>query len=336
MRNMHRFHLQKYSKGNKGTCPNCHRPNCFVKYVDEECIIKFTSDIGRCDHENSCGYHKSPREYFRENPHLNSQFKNNGYIKSTKLIKTESTSYINDDIVKATLGHYSINPLFQYFCRIVGYEASLKLFKLYRIGTSSIWNGSTIFWQTDLNGKVRAGKIIDYNPINGRRIKAPINRINWAHSILKIPNFHLKQCFFGEHLLQGSAKSVAIVESEKTALIAVHYMPEYIWLATGGKHGCFNSDAIKVLSGRRILLVPDLNAFKDWKEKESMFRKIGCEVNTFKFLEDNANKEQIYSGLDIGDFLLTEKTPHQILFELIEKNPLLKKLINKLNLITCD
>ncbi len=177
---------------------------------------------------------------------------------------------------------------------------------------------------------------MDYNPINGRRIKVPINRINWAHSILKMPDFHLKQCFFGEHLLQGSAKSVAIVESEKTALIAAHYMPDYLWLATGGKHGCFNSEAIKVLSGRRVLLVPDLNAYKDWKEKEPMFRKIGCEVNTFKYFENNANKEQICSGLDIGDFLLAEKTPHQIMFELIEKNPLLKKLINELNLTICE
>ena len=336
MKHYHRFHLQKYKKGNKGTCPICNRPDCFVRYIDEEGIIAFTPDIGRCDHETSCGYHKTPREYFIENPHVNCHSEDNNYEKSPKLTKVKSTSFINEEIVTATLRHYNINPLFQYFCKVFGYEESLYLFKRYRIGTASVWNGSTIFWQTDINGKVRTGKIMDYNPLNGRRIKIPNNKINWAHSILKIPDFNLKQCFFGEHLLKDSTKSVAIVESEKTALITAHYMPEYLWLATGGKHGCFNSESIKVLSCRRILLVPDLNAYQNWKAKESMFRKIGCEVNTFKFLEDNANQEQIYSGLDIGDFLLNEKTPHQILFELINKNPMLKKLINELNLTTCD
>ena len=331
----HRFHLQKYRRGNKGMCPNCNRPNCFVRYVDEEGMIAFTPDIGRCDHENSCGYHKTPRDYFINNPHVISYSENTKYIKSQRLKEIKSTSYINENIVKATLGHYSINPMFQYIDRIFGHEECLYLFKRYRIGTSSIWNGSTIFWQTDLNGRVRTGKIMDYNPLNGKRIKDPINRINWAHSVLKIPDFNLKQCFFGEHLLKNSTKSVAIVESEKTALIAAHYMPDYLWLATGGKHGCFNSEAIKVLSGRRVLLVPDLNAYKDWKEKEPMFRKIGCKINTFKYFENNAKKEQICSGLDIGDFLLAEKTPHQIMFELIDKNPLLKKLINELNLTIC-
>ena len=35
-------------------------------------------------------------------------------------------------------------------------------------------------------------------------------------------------------LSENPTKSVAIVESEKSALIATHYMPEFIWLATGG------------------------------------------------------------------------------------------------------
>lgn len=41
----------------------------------------------------------------------------------------------------------------------------------------------------------------------------------------------MKQCLFGEHLLlQYPTKPVAIVESEKSALIASHFMPDlYGW-----------------------------------------------------------------------------------------------------------
>ena len=51
-------------------------------------------------------------------------------------------------------------------------------------------------------------------------------------------NWELTQCLFGEHLLSAideKQKTVALVESEKTAIIASCIMPKYIWLATGGK-----------------------------------------------------------------------------------------------------
>ena len=46
----------------------------------------------------------------------------------------------------------------------------------------------------------------------------------------------LTQCLFGEHLLkQYPKKVVALVESEKTAVICAGLMPRFLWLATGGK-----------------------------------------------------------------------------------------------------
>lgn len=64
----YRFHLQKYSYGSKIGCPNCGKNRCFVRYVDEEDIIQFPDTVGKCDHENSCGYHYTPREYFHDHP----------------------------------------------------------------------------------------------------------------------------------------------------------------------------------------------------------------------------------------------------------------------------
>lgn len=64
----YRFHLQKYRPGSKTTCPNCGKSRCFVRYIDEQGSISFPGNVGKCDHENSCGYHYTPKEYFKDNP----------------------------------------------------------------------------------------------------------------------------------------------------------------------------------------------------------------------------------------------------------------------------
>jgi hypothetical protein len=71
------------------------------------------------------------------------------------------------------------------------------------------------------------------------RVKGPQAFVSWAHSELKLHDFRLKQCLFGEHLLKNSSSPVMLVESEKTAVVMSHFIPDYIWLATGGKNGCF-------------------------------------------------------------------------------------------------
>ena len=68
----YRFHLQKYIAGRntKHTCPQCGRKRCFVRYVDEEGKIELPDYVGRCDHEDSCGYHYTPKDFFRDNPNM--------------------------------------------------------------------------------------------------------------------------------------------------------------------------------------------------------------------------------------------------------------------------
>ena len=64
----YRFHLQKYRPGSKTVCPECGRKACFTRYIDEAGEISFPNSVGMCDHINSCGYHYTPKEYFRDNP----------------------------------------------------------------------------------------------------------------------------------------------------------------------------------------------------------------------------------------------------------------------------
>ena len=113
--------------------------------------------------------------------------------------------------------------------------------------------GSTVFWQIDTKGNIHTGKVMQYDPKTGKRVKQPINKISWVHTVLKLHDFNLLQCLFGEHLLIDNNKPVAIVESEKTAIIASIYLPDMIWLACGG---CGNL-SIKLcgsLKGRKVLL----------------------------------------------------------------------------------
>ena len=95
----------------------------------------------------------------------------------------------------------------------------------------------------------------------------------------KLPSiqyYFAKYPCFGEHLLtdKTTTKTIATVVSEKTAIIATHFISDFVWLATGGMNGCFNKDAVEVLSGREVVLVPDLGATDKWKSKLPLLQSI--------------------------------------------------------------
>ena len=334
----YRFHLEKYRCGSKIDCPSCGKKRCFVRYIDEQSTVRFPSSVGKCDHEQSCGYHYTPRAYFRDNPeamsnddrHIGQAFRQSAvHVQPTPV----EPSYISPTIVKASLSHYDQNPLYRYLCGVFGAEETVRLFNLYRVGTSAKWGGSTVFWQTDETGKVRTGKIMLYNLSTGRRVKEPQTCVSWAHAELRLPDFHLQQCLFGQHLLPlYPDQTVFIVESEKTAVIASHYMPDVLWFATGGKNGCFNVQTVDVLRGRDVILLPDLGATDAWRNKVPMLRPVCRSVAVSTLLEDMATDEQRSLGLDIADFLLAVPTHRQILRQMIARNPCIQQLIDELDL----
>ena len=172
-----------------------------------------------------------------------------------------------------------------------------------------------------------------YNAENGKCVKEPFNHVTWVHSLLRVPDFNLRQCFFGEHLLpMNRGKPVAIVESEKTALVAAYYLPEYVWLATGGKNGCFNADALRVLRGCQVILYPDIGATDQWQQKLSLLHNLGIEASIFNYLEEVATDNERTAGLDIADYLLQIEPDQAILQSMIRRNPILQKLIDDLQL----
>ena len=304
------------------TCPNCKKPHSFTLYLDGETGQPIAPTVGRCNHENSCGYHYTPKQYFIDNPERSknrikpiwfNQFKPIEPIKPIKPI-----GYIPDDYVKKSLSTESdfVQFLKNRFATINGSSQSIdEVCNSYRLGATR--NGDVIFWQIDIHGNVRTGKIMRYDPATGKRVHAG-GAINWVHNLLKkdgtLPaDFNLVQSFFGEHLLSAyPKKTIAIVESEKTAIIASLFMPEYVWLAAGNING-LNIEKSKVLKERSVILYPDLSkelptrptAFELWSRKAAEIRQAyGCKIIVSDYLEKIASDEEKENGLDIADYFL--------------------------------
>lgn len=176
-----------------------------------------------------------------------------------------------------------------------------------------------------------------YDRMTGHRVQEPYPHITWVHSALRMTDFRLNQCFFGEHLLPNIRdKPVALVESEKTAILATHYLPQYLWLATGGKCSCMNRETIKSLQGREVILVPDLNATEEWRKRMVIFDELGIKATLFDKLEQMATDEERAQGLDIADYLIAEQTPHGILEQMMQRNPVLRQLVESLQMEPCN
>ena len=232
----------------------------------------------------------------------------------------------------------------------------------YALGATK--NQEVIFWQIDNKSVVRTGKIMQYDALTGKRIKHESGAINWVHNKLKksgaLPDdFNLQQCFFGEHLLDLRPEAtVCIVESEKSALIAAAIFKDVLWLAAGNING-ITVDKCKVLSNRTVILYPDLGAYDKWLTKACEIKfQCNCNISVSELLEKEATPFAKANGMDIADFMIDQlkatqspqlnsthcQTPQGLaasfvsarftpqLVEMIETNPALLKLIDKLDL----
>ena len=302
----HYYSLQKYTDpATRHTCPNCGRSKCFTMYVDPE-GIPIHKTVGRCDHESSCGYHLTPKQYFREHsherPYCHSERNERLSIPNNRQ-DHHSLNLIPSNLLPSPSGD---NHLIAYLKTLIPNPFIDRIIIDYHIASTS--DHATIFLQLDLNGNCRTGKIMQYDPATGHRIKdeAVPGRISWLHTRLKrrhqLPkDWQITQCLFGEHLLRKYPdKTVALVESEKTAIICSALMPEYLWLATGGKSQ-FNQ-SLAVLKSRKIIAFPDIDGYHTWLNKSTDFPFLDLRVSDL--LEKNATPADREAHIDLADWLL--------------------------------
>lgn len=302
-----KYHLQKYKgRTTRHTCPQCNNTKSFSLYVDSETGEPINEIVGRCNREDKCGYHYPPAQWFKDNPQTVDNNYSNGIVLQKPISPPKPIGIIPKEYLIASTGTES--NFFQFLCSLFDADSCFKAMQHYHLGQCK--DGKVIFWQIDKNYHIRTGKLMQYNPKTGKRIKCSKNAIDWVHTHLKhkgeLPtDFNLKQCLFGEHLLMEYPDTlVIIVESEKSAIICSICYPEHIWLATGGKNE-FKQEKLSSLRGRNVIAYPDLGGYSLWKLKAKEIKDVNIAISTL--LESMATDAERKDGLDIADYLIREK-----------------------------
>lgn len=270
-------------------CGKNNKDGKFVPYVGHE-------NKGYC---HSCGetfLPELPKVEQRNTPQLIA------YKPRPVTLQPKPVSFIPVEVFKASLKAHETNHFAQFLINLFGVEVASQLVSRYFIATSKHWNGATVFWQIDTQGKVRTGKIMLYSPTTGKRVKNLELPVYWVHKALKQPEFELRQCLFGEHLLIDKKEPVAIVESEKTAVIASVYLPQFVWVAVGSLTN-LNAEKCSILKGRTVTLFPDLNGFEKWSSKAKELSHL-ANFTVSDLLERKASEAEKKQGFDLADYLI--------------------------------
>ena len=233
------------------TCPCCGHDNKggYVPYIG--------TDSGYCHYcGSSCFNDKNGTLVDLDKIKYSKPKKHN--LMDEYFIEKSFTDHENIDLVKFLLGQ-------------LGTEITIEIIKEYYLCGSTKKPGAVIYWQIDRDKKIRTGKIMEYNPETGKRN----GMVDWVHSYDK--NYILKQCFFGEHLIE-IGKPVAIVESEKAACLMSYFNPYFTWIASSGSNG-LTKDKCRVLAGHKVVLFPDNGQYDTWQNK-AMEMGLKCSINT--------------------------------------------------------
>ncbi len=352
-----KYSLDKSSK--KHNCPNCNK-RTFVLYIDTITGEYLPTDLGRCDREQNCNYHKAPPKgkpayliYFLALTSITDKAYKlvdlNGVIsiipKSQILellkdkcyvtewyLKTSTINYLNNECKHFNTDEVLISNV-RTFTPLEPKEASfhslelldemfftdiednlttylktlftpIEVFKAKKnyfiTGTNHKWNNATIFWQIDNKEKVHAGKIMLYDVTTGKRIKQPYSHINWLHKAINEIDFNINQCLFGLHnITEDYSKTIAIVESEKTAIIMSIISPDFYWLASGSK-GNFKYELLEPLKNRNVIAFPDKGEYNNWLNKATELNALGFKISVSDLIENT----EFNNGFDLADYYL--------------------------------
>lgn len=103
-------------------------------------------------------------------------------------------------------------------------------------------------------------------------------------------------------------------------------------------------EKLRVLTGRTVLLFPDADGYAEWKQRaENM---TFCKTVVSDIIEKNATPEQKAAHIDIADWIVFQireskinctadhlVEAERILRQMVEKNPVLQKLIDDFDLV---
>ncbi len=338
-RKLYKNYPQLDTSSRKSVCPLCGKKT-LVNYLYPDGTPIADGVCGRCDRQDKCRYEYKPREYFKDNEHLNSRSYTR-FRPQPQRPKNTVSSYISTDVWKKSMRGYEQTPLVRFLHSIFDAYAGVEIpnivdltVKRYGVGTSAKYGGSTVFWQIDQYWNIRSGQILGYNATTGKRNH---KQQNWVHFVMsdQYPDFNLEQCFFGSHLIKRADEEMALknvermemnidgdvepiiwlMESPKAAIIlsmALTWVGEknlFIPRATCGCQG-FNLtldkrlnrfDKHQILKNRKVVLFPDNGKFEEWKSKGEMLKGFCKEVYISTVCELTLHPHKIAYQIQDGD-----------------------------------
>src|SRR5690606_12659569 len=117
-------------------CGKSNRDGKFVPFEGE-------SILGHC---HSCGesfFAKTEKPEFRKHP----------YGQTLEWEQPKSTpSFIDPNYVSCSQKKFSENSFYIFLKKLFGEKVAGDLFKTYKVGTASHYQGATVFWQIDIQG----------------------------------------------------------------------------------------------------------------------------------------------------------------------------------------
>ena len=261
-------------------------------------------------------YQRSNNKYQMTNN--NYQMTNNNYQMANSNYQMTSIDYVGKSFGTGNT-----------FCRslvangILTQEQLEHAAQTYRLGMTK--DDGVVFWQIDQQMQPHDGKIMFYTDDCHRdRQHAP----TWVSYRLKkkgeLPReWQTQRCLFGLHLLDENTAtahpSIAIVESEKTAIICSEILADdsddptapsaTLWMATGGLEA-LSVELLRPLKGLRVVLFPDTDpkgeAFAKWsKIAAEAQRQLGQPFYVSPLLEQQASEEQKKQKIDLADYVLS-------------------------------
>lgn len=287
------FKLETYKgSSSRYTCPQCKKPKEYTRYINTQTGEYLPYEYGICNRKDKCGYHLTP-------------FKGFSPVSKIEIVETKpkEVKYIASSLLKQSIKSSLPNHFKDFIMKL--HPDGKTVLERYKVGTSKKWKGATIFWQLDSDERIARGKIMLYDECC-KRVKKCISSV---HHELQIKELLPPEELFGLWRVfepENKEKTIAIVESEKTAIIASLFLPEYLWLATGALDK-LSSKRLESIKHRTLILFPDLRkneATFSWENKGKELEALGFKISTNNFLEKYASKKEKEEGLDIADYLL--------------------------------
>ena len=312
--------LEKY-RGTKSrhTCPECNKPRQFTRFVDTTTGDYLADHVGICNRSSNCGYSYTPQQFFADNP-TGSNFKPKTARRTGRLYgnvnqpgaaqiqtKPKTSDVIPFDQFKATLTNYDKNNFVQFLLNLFpDCIAEIQhVLKMYFVGS---FEDYTCFPSIDRQSRVCRAKLIRFNSANGRRFKGDFDTSSLPAKLKLKKDFNYKQIFFGEHLLlRFPNMPVAVVEAEKTAIIANLCFPEFVWLGCNSKTW-LKAERLQRLGKRQVILYPDADGFGLWQSVAQKAALRGLTVKVSRLIETNATEQQKADGYDLADYLISQQT----------------------------